>query len=140
MRTISDAEFSDMISRKGQNEKHDYELLFNGEPHILERGVDFTGDPNSKRVSIQAAGRRYGVKVKTGLSPEGDVIIRAKAIVKPLEQVPVESPDGDAADEPTGEDSTAEDGAESVTEPTAEDKPAKAGSTRTATTTRRSSK
>jgi hypothetical protein len=114
MKTITDAEFTAMVSRKGQNEKHDYNLLFNGEPHILEKGVDFTGDPNAKRVSVQAAGRRYGVKVKTGLTADGDVLIRAKAIVKPLEQVPVESV-ADATDDTD----TPEDGATGLTQPTA---------------------
>lgn len=78
----------------GERAEYPWDDWFNGDIWVLEHGRDFTAKLASFRVIAYAAARRRGVRLKTGLNPDGQSIaIQAIPLVTVPADVPVPEPE-----------------------------------------------
>jgi len=54
-------------TRRGRVEAYPWADWFNGEIHLLEKGIDFDVDPKNFRASAYIAAKRHGLKIRAAL-------------------------------------------------------------------------
>ena len=84
MKTINNFEFG--AQRVGKS-TYDWDTILDGEIRVLEAGKDFTCKPANIKTQARTVAKKRGLRVRTGSTENGDVVIQA---FSPDAEVPTE--------------------------------------------------